>query len=279
MESDCRRRPRGNSLSCGMYIIMIVPKTSNLLRSDLIITTVPLFTWFQASGQLLDTDFQPTVTATCKDGYMTIRTNLNQSFLGAVHAKEYRTPGCMVLGNGTSSVTLGINLHATRGAPDYCGVQVNNVSYSFEMNPRSLRNQRRLLFSTDEFFFFLENGRGEVSVDRRPDPQDAGTRGWQVLRDHLRQSRLQKRQVSSSEPVLLSFRFLQLPLHFLGTWIQLPLCRKLHHVFSRHCRLLSCWTRTGTVENAGFGKERLRRMRDNLRRLFTDSFKANLHHG
>lgn len=59
---------------------------------------------------------------------MTIRVNLNDSFVGALHARDYRTPGCMMAGNGSSQVTLGINLLAPNGAPDYCGVLVNNVN-------------------------------------------------------------------------------------------------------------------------------------------------------
>lgn len=81
----------------------------------------------QVAGQLLDTEFQPTVTATCKGGYMTIRVNLNQSFVGAVHARDHRTPQCMVSGNGTTHATLGINLFASQDSPEYCGVLVNNV--------------------------------------------------------------------------------------------------------------------------------------------------------
>jgi hypothetical protein len=83
----------------------------------------------QAAGQLLDTEFQPTVTATCKGGFMTIRVNLNQSFVGAVHARDHRTPQCMVSGNGTTHATLGINLFAAHDSPEYCGVLVNNVSF------------------------------------------------------------------------------------------------------------------------------------------------------
>lgn len=50
---------------------------------------------------------------------------------GAVHTKDFRTPGCINYGNGSQIVTLGINLLAPQGAPDYCGVFVNNVSISY----------------------------------------------------------------------------------------------------------------------------------------------------
>jgi hypothetical protein len=50
---------------------------------------------------------------------------------GAVQARDYRSPGCMTYGNGSHVTTLGINLLANNGAPDYCGVLVNNVSVLF----------------------------------------------------------------------------------------------------------------------------------------------------
>lgn len=62
---------------------------------------------------------------------MTIHVNLNQSFVGAVHARDFRTPQCMVPGNGSNHATLGINLFASKGSPDYCGVLVNNVRIAF----------------------------------------------------------------------------------------------------------------------------------------------------
>lgn len=48
--------------------------------------------------------------------------------LGAVHTKDFRTSNCINYGNGSQTVTLGINLLAAHGAPDYCGVFLNNVS-------------------------------------------------------------------------------------------------------------------------------------------------------
>lgn len=59
---------------------------------------------------------------------MTIRVNLNDSFVGALHARDYRTTQCMTSGNGSKQATLGINLLAPHGAPDFCGILINNVS-------------------------------------------------------------------------------------------------------------------------------------------------------
>lgn len=78
----------------------------------------------------MDTDFIPQVSATCKAGHMNIRVSFNNSFSGAIHARDYRTPSCMVHGDGGKVVTLDINLLAQQGAPDYCGLLVNNVSLS-----------------------------------------------------------------------------------------------------------------------------------------------------
>lgn len=83
---------------------------------------------FQGGSQLIDTDFSPQVTATCKTGHMNIRVGFNGSFYGAVHARDFRTSSCMAHGEGNKVVTLDINLLAQRQAPDYCGLLVNNVS-------------------------------------------------------------------------------------------------------------------------------------------------------
>ncbi|XP_011691370.1 PREDICTED: uncharacterized protein LOC105452176 [Wasmannia auropunctata] len=105
----------------------------------------------QVAGQLLDTEFQPTVTATCKGGYMTIRVNLNQSFVGAVHARDHRTPQCMVSGNGTTHATLGINLFASQDSPEYCGVLVNNHTEERSI-PIAVRIHKTLELADDKFY-------------------------------------------------------------------------------------------------------------------------------
>lgn len=84
--------------------------------------------FFQTWAQLLESEFIPQVSATCKAGRMNIRVNFNGSFVGAIHARDYRTPSCMKNGDGSKSATLDINLLAQSGAPDYCGPLVNNVS-------------------------------------------------------------------------------------------------------------------------------------------------------
>nr|CAD7410732.1 unnamed protein product [Timema cristinae] len=45
---------------------------------------------------------------------------------GALQSRDYRSASCMAFGNGSKETTLNINLLATNGAPDYCGVFINN---------------------------------------------------------------------------------------------------------------------------------------------------------
>lgn len=84
---------------------------------------------------------------------MTIRVNLNQSFVGAVHARDHRTPQCMVSGNGSTHATLGINLFAASDSPEYCGVLVNNVSCDY--GNRETRDDQETTAFICFFFFFL----------------------------------------------------------------------------------------------------------------------------
>lgn len=69
---------------------------------------------------------------------MNIRVVFNGTFYGAVHSRDFRTPACMVHGDGGKVVTLDINIMATHGAPDYCGLLVNNVSICFKYFSLSL---------------------------------------------------------------------------------------------------------------------------------------------
>ncbi|XP_031775514.1 uncharacterized protein LOC100872865 isoform X2 [Apis florea] len=123
----------------------------------------------QVTGQLLDTEFQPTVTATCKAGHMTIRVNLNQSFVGAVHARDFRTPQCMAPGNGSTHATLAINLLAPKGSPDYCGVLVNNDTEERSI-PIAVRIHKTLELADDKFYVItcgkagFKNAKNETSL-------------------------------------------------------------------------------------------------------------------
>jgi hypothetical protein len=48
---------------------------------------------------------------------------------GTIHARDFRTSNCMAVGDGSQVTTLELNMLAAKGARDYCGVLVNNVSF------------------------------------------------------------------------------------------------------------------------------------------------------
>ncbi|XP_049791489.1 uncharacterized protein LOC126198905 [Schistocerca nitens] len=100
---------------------------------------------------LLDQEFSPVVTASCKAGYMTIRVNTNQSFHGAIQARDTRQAPCIALGDGGHVTTLTVNLMATPGAPDYCGVIVNNKTEERKV-PVAVRIHRTLELANDKFY-------------------------------------------------------------------------------------------------------------------------------
>uniref|UniRef100_A0A8D9BX38 ZP domain-containing protein n=1 Tax=Cacopsylla melanoneura TaxID=428564 RepID=A0A8D9BX38_9HEMI len=117
----------------------------------------------------LDTEFVPAVTATCKAGYMTIRVNTTQPFGGAVHAKDFRSPSCLTYGNGSHMTSLGINLLAPQGSPEYCGVLINNKNDERSV-PISVRIHRTLELADDKSYVItcgkagFKNTRNETSI-------------------------------------------------------------------------------------------------------------------
>ncbi|KAI5750199.1 hypothetical protein M8J76_013730 [Diaphorina citri] len=117
----------------------------------------------------LEQEFNPIVTATCKAGYMTIKVNTTQAFGGAVHAKDFRSPSCITYGNGSHMTTLGINLLAPQGSPEYCGVLVNNKSEERSV-PISVRIHRTLELADDKSYVItcgkagFKNTRNETSI-------------------------------------------------------------------------------------------------------------------
>lgn len=122
-----------------------------------------------ARCQLVDQEFTPLVTATCKAGYMTIKIQTNSSFIGAVHAKDYRTPACLTYGNGSNAVSLGINLFASPQSNEYCGVIVSNKTEERSL-PIAVRIHRTLELADDKFYVItcgkagFKNARNETSL-------------------------------------------------------------------------------------------------------------------
>lgn len=85
--------------------------------------------YFQINGQEAETtEFAPHVSATCKAGVMNIKVAFNGTYTGTVHARDFRNSNCMVVGDGSSSVSLSLNMLAKQGQTDFCGILVSNVN-------------------------------------------------------------------------------------------------------------------------------------------------------
>ncbi|KAL1495080.1 hypothetical protein ABEB36_010555 [Hypothenemus hampei] len=105
-----------------------------------------------AWSQLQDADFKPQVTATCKaDHTMLIKVTFNNSFYGTVHARDFRTPACMSVGDGSKIVTLNISLLAPQGSSEYCGLLINNRTQDKSV-PIAIRIHRTLELANDKFY-------------------------------------------------------------------------------------------------------------------------------
>ncbi|CAG9819114.1 unnamed protein product [Phaedon cochleariae] len=100
---------------------------------------------------------------------MSIKVALNDSFGGTVHARDFRTAGCMRAGDGSRTVSLDINLLAQPGAPDYCGLLVNNKTEERSV-PIAVRIHRTLELADDKFYVItcgnagFRNARNETSL-------------------------------------------------------------------------------------------------------------------
>jgi len=152
-----------NYKMCGSYNIRQYFKTQNLFLFILVLSA------HNVNSQLIETEFSPQVTATCKGGHMSIRVLFNSSFTGAVHARDFRTPACMVHGDGGKNINLDINLLAAHGAPDYCGLLVNNKTEERSV-PIAVRIHRTLELADDKFYVItcgkagFRNARNETSL-------------------------------------------------------------------------------------------------------------------
>ncbi|XP_055902651.1 uncharacterized protein LOC129938868 isoform X2 [Eupeodes corollae] len=96
-------------------------------------------------------EFAPRVSATCKAGTMNIKVHFNGPYSGAVHARDFRIPSCMVLGNGSDTVGFSLNLFANQGQPDYCGILVSNKTEERSIQ-LAVRVHKTLELADDKFY-------------------------------------------------------------------------------------------------------------------------------
>ncbi|XP_063883985.1 uncharacterized protein LOC135112996 [Scylla paramamosain] len=106
----------------------------------------------QVSPQTADKEFTPNIQASCKTGYMQINVNVKDPpFVGAVHSRDFRKEGCMVVGDGSSHVTLSLPLITDESDPNYCGVRVNKTSKE-KYVPIAVRMHETLELANDKFY-------------------------------------------------------------------------------------------------------------------------------
>ncbi|KAK8392623.1 hypothetical protein O3P69_014803 [Scylla paramamosain] len=104
------------------------------------------------SPQTADKEFTPNIQASCKTGYMQINVNVKDPpFVGAVHSRDFRKEGCMVVGDGSSHVTLSLPLITDESDPNYCGVRVNKTSKE-KYVPIAVRMHETLELANDKFY-------------------------------------------------------------------------------------------------------------------------------
>lgn len=92
-----------------------------------------IFVCFQIKCQLVNFDptlspfFSPSVTATCRDGLMTIKVETDDNFQGVVQSRDYKKPECSSYGENAKVTFLRINLLTQKQDKDYCGVFLSEV--------------------------------------------------------------------------------------------------------------------------------------------------------
>lgn len=66
--------------------------------------------------------FDPHVQAQCERNLMNIMITFDQPFNGIVHVRNFRRNPCQIYGNGSTIVTMTIDLLAPMNRPNFCGV-------------------------------------------------------------------------------------------------------------------------------------------------------------
>ncbi|XP_061401417.1 uncharacterized protein LOC133337179, partial [Musca vetustissima] len=121
------------------------------LLLQLLLASTMLVNKISAQEASTTTEFAPRVSATCKAGTMNIKVKLDGPYSGAVHARDYRTPACMAMGDGSDSVGFSLNLLAKDGSPDYCGVLVSNRTEERSIQ-LAVRVHKTLELADDKFY-------------------------------------------------------------------------------------------------------------------------------
>ena len=78
--------------------------------------------------------FDPHVQAQCERNLMNIMVTFDQPFNGIVHVRNFRRNPCQIYGNGSTIVTMTIDLLTPSNRPNFCGIHRVKVNLNFVFN-------------------------------------------------------------------------------------------------------------------------------------------------
>ncbi|XP_023343014.1 uncharacterized protein LOC111712591 isoform X2 [Eurytemora carolleeae] len=113
--------------------------------------------------------FQPSVSATCRAGIMTIRVETPSKFNGAVHTRDYRKSACTSYGLGGTETELNINMLTEKNSDGFCGVYINEKTEERSVAV-AVRIHRTLELADDKFYIItcgkagFQNTHNETSL-------------------------------------------------------------------------------------------------------------------
>lgn len=113
--------------------------------------------------------FSPIVTATCRQGMMTVKVESLDNFLGVVQSRDYRRPECSGYGENTRITYLRINMMAQAEDKEYCGVFISEKSEEYSVAV-AVRLHKTLELAGDKFYMItcgkagFQNSRNETSL-------------------------------------------------------------------------------------------------------------------
>lgn len=85
-----------------------------------------LFIFMQVCSGQDASDLNPSVTATCSQGFMRVRLRTSGAFFGVIHARDSRDNACTTRGTGETSTFLTVNLLTPPDHKQFCGVVHDN---------------------------------------------------------------------------------------------------------------------------------------------------------
>ncbi|XP_075678229.1 uncharacterized protein LOC113791970 isoform X2 [Dermatophagoides pteronyssinus] len=105
--------------------------------------------------------FDPHVQAQCERNLMNIMVTFDQPFNGIVHVRNFRRNPCQIYGNGSTIVTMTIDLLAPSNRPNFCGI--HRVKGTEERSISLVVRLHKALELSDDKHFVITCGNTEFS--------------------------------------------------------------------------------------------------------------------